>query len=83
MPWEEVSIMSQRRELVELSQREELNRRELFREFGVSPTTGYKWRERYRVGGEAALADLSRRPHHSPGRTMTCDRPAVSAMRSM
>ena len=69
MPWEEVSIMSQRREFVELSQREEVNRRELCRQFGVSPTTGYKWLERYHVGGEAALADLSRRPHHSPGRT--------------
>ncbi len=69
MPWEEVSIMSQRREFVELSQREEANTGELCRRFDVSPTTGYKWRKRYRVGGEAALSDLSRRPHHSPGRT--------------
>ncbi len=69
MPWEEVSIMSQRREFVALSQKEEVNRRELCRKFGVSPTTGYKWLGRYCVGGEAALADLSRRPHRSPGRT--------------
>ena len=69
MPWEEVSIMSQRREFVELSQREEANTRDLCRRFGVSHTTGYKWRKRYRIGGEAALSDLSRRPHHSPGRT--------------
>ena len=69
MPWEEVSVMCQRREFVDLSQGEEANLRELCRRFGVSPTTGYKWRKRYRVGGEAALADLSRRPHHSPGRT--------------
>ncbi len=52
MPWEEVSMMSQRSEFVELSQREEANKRELCRRFGVSPTTGYKWLERYRIGGE-------------------------------
>ena len=43
--------------------------RELCRRFGISPTTGYKWLGRFRVGGEAGLADLLRRPHHSPGRT--------------
>ncbi len=69
MPWEEVSVMSQRREFVELSQREGAQVRELCRRFGISPTTGYKWLERRRVGGEAALADLSRRPHSSPRRT--------------
>ena len=69
MPWEEVSVMSQRSEFVELSQREGAQVRELCRRFGVSPTTGYKWLERRRVGGEAALADLSRRPHSSPRRT--------------
>ena len=69
MPWEEVSVMSQRSEFVELSQREGVQVRELCRRFGISPTTGYKWLERRRVGGEAALADLSRRPHSSPRRT--------------
>jgi transposase-like protein len=69
MPWEEVSMMSQRREFVELSHREEANLGELCRRIGVSPTTGNKWRKRYRVGGEAALADLPGGRHHSPGRT--------------
>lgn len=69
MPWEEVSVMSQRKEFVELAQGEEINLRELCRRFGISPTTGYKWLGRFRVGGEAGLADLPRRPHHSPGRT--------------
>jgi transposase InsO family protein len=41
---------------------------ELCRRFGVSRKTGYKWIVRYREGGalEAALEDLSRRPHSSP-----------------
>ena len=70
MPWEEVSVMSQRKEFVDLARGEEINLRELCRRFGISPTTGYKWLERFRVGGEAGLADLPRRPHHSPGRTV-------------
>ena len=69
MPWEEVSVMSQRKEFVRLARSEEANLRELCHRFGISPTTGYKWLERFRVDGEAGLADLPRRPHHSPGRT--------------
>ena len=69
MPWEEVSVMSQRKEFVELARVEEINLRELCRRFGISPTTGYKWLERFRVDGEAGLADLPRRPRRSPGRT--------------
>ncbi len=69
MPWEEVSVMSQRKEFVRLARREESNLRELCRRFGISPTTGYKWLERFCAGGEAGLADRPRRPHHSPGRT--------------
>jgi len=41
---------------------------ELARSHGVSRKTIYKWLERYEEGGPEALADLSRRPHHSPGR---------------
>ncbi len=69
MPWEEVSVMSQREEFVRLARREKANLRELCRRFGISPTTGYKWLERFRASAEAGLADLPRRPHHSPGRT--------------
>ena len=32
----------------------------------ISPTTGYKWLERWQLGGTAGLAELSRRPHSSP-----------------
>lgn len=60
--------MSEKREFVALATLPGVNFRALCRRFGVSPTTGYKWIGRYRDGGEAALAEHSRRPHHSPKR---------------
>lgn len=42
---------------------------ELAERFGVSRPTAYKWIERYREGGAAALLDRSRRPANSPGQT--------------
>ncbi len=53
MPWKEMSVMSQRREFVELAQAEGTNKRGLCRRFGISPTTGYKWLGRFREGSEA------------------------------
>jgi transposase InsO family protein len=68
MPWQEVSIMEQRREFIGLAMQEGANRRELCRRFGISPETGYTWLRRW-SGGEESLADRSRRPHRSPERT--------------
>src|SRR5580692_106623 len=68
MPWREVSVVDQRREFVRLALQEGVNRRELCRRFGISAQIGYKWLDRFAAGGEAALADRSRRPHESPGR---------------
>jgi transposase InsO family protein len=68
MPWQEVSVMDQRREFVRLAMQEGVNRRELCRRFGISPQTGYKWLVR-RAGGDEHLADRPRRPHSSPGRS--------------
>jgi transposase InsO family protein len=68
MPWNEVSIMDQRREFVRLAMQEGANRRELCRRFGISAPTGYKWLQRFEAG-DAALADHSRRPQHSPRRS--------------
>jgi transposase InsO family protein len=62
-----VSKMDQRREFVRLAMQEGANRRELFRRFGIHPTTGYKWLARAAAGEE--LADRSRRPHMSPQRS--------------
>jgi transposase InsO family protein len=64
MPWQEVSIMEQRKEFVRLASQEGANRRELCRRFGIHPKTAYKWLSR-----GADVGDRSRRPHTSPGRT--------------
>jgi transposase InsO family protein len=69
MRFREVSAMDQRRELVVFAAREGANIRELCRRFRVSPTTAYKWRERYRRAGLAGLVDRSRRPKASPLQT--------------
>jgi transposase InsO family protein len=68
MPWQEVSVMDQRREFVRLAMREGANRRELCRRFEISPDVGYKWLRRAEAGDEM-LADRSRRPHNSPDRS--------------
>jgi transposase InsO family protein len=69
MPWEEKSIMRQREEFVMLASREGANMRELCRRFQISHTTGYKWLGRHNEGGAVGLADQSRRPLHTPGRS--------------
>jgi len=81
MPWREVSIMSERREFVDLAMQEGANIRELCRRFGISPPTGYKWRERFEAEGVGGLEDRSRRPHGSPGRTPVEVEEAVLAER--
>jgi transposase InsO family protein len=43
--------------------------RELCRRFGISPPTAYKWLHRAEVAGVEGLADRSRRPRVSPGKT--------------
>lgn len=69
MPFHEVSIVSQRREFVSLALQEGANVSLLCARFGISRTTGYKWLERARAGGQQAWAqDLSRRPRSSPWR---------------
>jgi transposase InsO family protein len=69
VPWSEKSIMSQRHEFVMLFEQDGVNRRELCRRFGISPTIGYRLWARYRGEGKAGLADRSRRPQRSPART--------------
>ena len=80
MPWREVSVMDQRLELVRLAALEGANRQELFRRFWVSPTVGYKWLARH-AAGDGGLADHSRRPHASPGRSAGVVEDAVLAVR--
>lgn len=69
MPWKECSAMSVREEFVALASSPDACMSVPCRRFGVSRKTGYKWVARFKAGGSAALADRSRRPHSSPGRT--------------
>ena len=69
MPFNEVSIVDQREEMARLADQPGANVRVLCRRFSVSPTTAYRWIERYRDRGREALMDLSRRPHESPWRS--------------
>lgn len=79
MPWKEVSTMDQRREFAQLAMQDGVNRRELCRRFGIHPSVGYKWIGRWVAGEE--LADRSRRPHSSPGRTEQAIEARVLAVR--
>lgn len=69
MPFRECSRMTEREEFCRLAGLEGVNRRELCRRFGISPTVGYKWLARYRQGGADSLCDRSRRPLANPGQT--------------
>ncbi len=73
--------MEQRREFVMLFEQEGVNRRALCRRFGISPETGYALARRYRGAGDAGLADRSRRPRRSPGRTPEAMEALVLALR--
>ncbi len=68
MPWKESTCMSSRKEFIRFALQEGANIRRLCRHYGISPKTGYKWLKRYQEQGEA-VAEYSRRPHHSPSLT--------------
>lgn len=69
MPWREETPMSSRRKFVVAFGLSGESVSALCREFGISRKTGYKWLRRYEEYGESGLAEESRRPHGSPGRT--------------
>lgn len=82
MPFTGVSAMDCKLEFVRLAQAEGVNRRELCRRFGVSPTLGYRLLSRYAAQGESGLAELSRRPRGSPRTTPAAIEAAVMAVRT-
>jgi transposase InsO family protein len=82
MPFEDWSAMSQKREFVGLALAEGANMSALCRRFGIGRTSGYKLLQRYRVEGEAGLAERSRRPAASPLRTAPELEAAVLAVRA-
>ena len=82
MPFREVSRMDARLEFVMLASVEGANVRSLCRRFGISPTSGYKWLERWRVHGTAGLQEQSRRPQNSPLRSAAATENAVLSVRA-
>jgi len=81
MPWRISSAMSQRHEFVMLANQPQSNMRQLCRQFQISPGTGYKWLKRFRREGIQGLNEQSRRPQHSPKRTVEKIEQAVIAER--
>jgi transposase InsO family protein len=81
MPWQQVTPMSQKKEFINLGQREDVNISRLCRYFQVSRKTAYKWLGRYRQEGEVGLGDRSRRPRSSPGATPAVLEAAVLRVR--
>src|SRR4051794_27544931 len=69
MAWKEVSAVDQRSEFCRLAAAPGANVSGLCARYGVSRQTGYKWLRRFAAGGDAALADRSRRPRACPHRT--------------
>ncbi len=82
MPWQEVSTVSLRQEFVQLARAPGANVRALCRRFKISPKTGYKWIARAQRDGPDGLRDRSRRPRHSPRRTVAATAAAVLAVRA-
>jgi transposase InsO family protein len=69
MAWGTVNVNEQRVRFVVCASRHEKSLQELCKEFGISRPTGYEWLRRYQAGGIAGVAEKSRRPHRSPGKT--------------
>lgn len=65
MPWQTQDLMSKRTEFAMKAMQTD-NFRALCREYGISPRTGYKWKERFVESGMGGMQEKSRRPHHSP-----------------
>jgi len=66
MPWETVSLMDARKQLVALVQSGAWTMKAACQHFGVSRKTGHKWLSRFEEEGRAGLSDKSRAPHSSP-----------------
>ena len=69
MPWRAMEVQDQRVQFVVSALKQMKPFTALCAEYGISRPTGYLWLDRYRDGGVAAIAERSRRPLHSPGKT--------------
>lgn len=70
MAWKATLIVDQREEFVRLARVPGANVSQLCERFEISRTTGHKWLARFAAAGRDGLRDRSRRPKHSPGRTV-------------
>lgn len=64
-----MNVHQQRVEFVTAAKRGTASFGSLCEEFGISRPTGYLWLQRYQQQGLAGIAERSRRPLRSPGRT--------------
>ena len=80
MAWKAMDVHEQRvRFVVEATQRTRPFNA-LCAEYEISRPTGYLWLRRYREQGVQGIAELSRKPHHSPSRTNAiCEQRVVQA----
>lgn len=62
MPWSETCVMNERQKFVLEALKGWSTMSQVCESFGISRRTGYKWVERYHLGGFEALADESRAP---------------------
>ncbi len=69
MPWKVSDVMKQRAGFVEEFASEDWSMAELCREYGITRKTGYKWVNRYEVGGPGELGDQPRAPRRHPNET--------------
>jgi transposase InsO family protein len=76
-----MDLREQRVRFVVAASRQEKSMTALCQEFGISRTVGYQWLSRYQQGGVAAIAERSRRPHHSPRRTQGAGEQRVVELR--
>jgi transposase len=81
MAWRRMEVGEQRVRFVVAASRSERGMTTLCAEFGISRPTGYLWLERYRAGGVAAVAELTRRPRSSPQRTAEAIEQRIMALR--
>ena len=80
MPWRKTEVENERiRLVIRHEQGERMS--DLCREFEVSRKTGYKFWNRYKRWGPAALGDHSKRPERHPNRTTDGVAELVYAMR--
>jgi transposase InsO family protein len=73
--------MSKRQEFIDALLEGRTPFRQLCAEFGINHKTGYKWRERFRAGGPAALGDGSHAPKQPAHQLARPVREAVLALR--